>query len=70
MQDPNPTTQPAVGTSPELPRMAYSIDETAAILGLSVTTIRRLVARGRLRTIPGIRHRIIPRAQIEKLLGV
>lgn len=39
---PNPSPKP------ELPRLAYSIEETAAVLGLSVSTIRRFIDRDRM----------------------
>lgn len=56
--------------APVLPRLAYSPQEVADILGLSITTVRRLIRKGRLRTIPGLRHRLVPRTEIDRLLRV
>lgn len=55
---------------PALPRLAYSTQETAEVLGLSIVTVRRLIAKGRLRTIRGIRHRMVPVSEIQRLLTV
>ena len=63
-------SQPAVSPQPTLPRMAFSVTETAEILGLSVVTIRRLIRKGRLRTISGLRHRLVPLTEIQRLLRV
>jgi excisionase family DNA binding protein len=64
------TAQPQLRPVPELPRLAFSTQETAQVLGLSLTTIRRLIRKGRLRTVRGIRHRMIPRSEIDRLLTV
>ena len=50
-------------------RLAYSVKETAEVLGISEVTVYRLLLRGRLKSIPGLRHKIIPRSSIVKLLG-
>lgn len=55
---------------PSVPRVAFSPQETADMLGLSLTTVRRLIRKGRLRTVRGIRHRVIPRSEIDRLLTV
>jgi excisionase family DNA binding protein len=49
-------------------RLAFSVKETAAILGLSEKTIRRLVARRLLRSSRALRHLLIPRKEIERFL--
>jgi excisionase family DNA binding protein len=54
-----------VGTAP---RLAFSVKETAAMLGVSEKTIRRLVARGLLRTSRALRHLLIPKKEIERFL--
>lgn len=36
------------GVSPALPRIAYSVDEAAEILGISDWKVRRLISAGRL----------------------
>lgn len=52
----------------EFPRLAHSIHETAAMLGVSDKTVRRLVDRGLLRACRALRHLLIPRTEIERLL--
>lgn len=59
-----------LSSPPALPRLAYSTQETAEVLGLSIATVRRLIAKGRLRTIRGIRHRMVPVSEIQRLLAV
>lgn len=53
-----------------LPRLAFSAEETATILGLSITTVRRLMRKGRLKTVRGIRHKVVPRTEIDRFLRV
>lgn len=55
-------------TSRELPRLAWSLKETAEILGLSSSTVWRLVKRGKIRSVPGVRHMLIPQKEIERFL--
>jgi len=55
-------------TSRSLPRLAWSLTETAEILGLSYTTVWRLVKRGKIRAVPGIGHKLIPQKEIERFL--
>jgi excisionase family DNA binding protein len=54
----------------DLPRLAYSVRETAAMLGVSEKSVRRLVVRGLLRPSRALRHLLIPRSEIERLLKV
>jgi excisionase family DNA binding protein len=49
-------------------RLAFSVKETANMLGLSEKTIRRLVARRLLRSSRALRHLLIPRKEIERFL--
>ena len=51
-----------------LPRLAYTMKETAAILGVSYITVQRLVQRGLLKSSSALRHKLIPVAEIEKFL--
>ena len=55
-------------SSPPVERLTYSVDESAAALGVSKPTIYRLVARRLLRPVPGIRHKRIPVRQIQALV--
>jgi excisionase family DNA binding protein len=50
------------------PRLAFSVKETAAMLGVSEKTIRRLVARRLLRSSYALRHLLIPKKEIERFL--
>jgi hypothetical protein len=56
------------GGSGKLPRLAYSVDETAEILGISGASVRRLIVRGLLRCSVAIRHKMISRTEIERFL--
>ncbi len=57
---------PAGRQSP--PRLAYRVKETAQMLGISEKSVRRLIARGLLRTSKALRHLLIPRSEIERFL--
>ena len=50
-------------------RLAYNVTEAAALLGVSPSSVRRLVQRGRLRRVPGFRHLLIPASELHKLVG-
>lgn len=50
-------------------RLAYSVKEAAEILGISEKTIRRLVVSGELHVSRKIRHLIIPKTELERLLS-
>jgi excisionase family DNA binding protein len=49
-------------------RLAFSVRETAEILGVSEKTVRRLVSRGLLRPSRALRHLLIPKKEIERFL--
>ncbi len=49
-------------------RLAYSLKETAVMLGISYPTVYRLNKRGLLRSSGALRHKLIPRAEIERFL--
>jgi excisionase family DNA binding protein len=74
---PQPTPQPVpkagaferAAEEGKLPRLAYSMQETAEILGLSYITVFRLVQRGLLRSVSATRHKLIPRKEIERFLA-
>jgi excisionase family DNA binding protein len=53
----------------ELPRLALSIKETAAALGISTISVRRLINRGLLRPNRALRHLRIPAGEIERFLS-
>ncbi len=50
-------------------RLAYTLSESAAQLGMSPSSVRRLVQRGRLRRVPGFRHVLIPASELRRLVG-
>ena len=49
-------------------RLAYTMRETANILGVSYITVHRLVKRGLLKNSKALRSIIIPAAEIERFL--
>jgi excisionase family DNA binding protein len=49
-------------------RLAFSVKETAEILGVSEKTVRRLISRGLLRSSRALRHLLIPKKEIERFL--
>lgn len=51
------------------PRLAYSIKETAKLLGVTHTTVRRWIALGRLKTIDTPGWIRISRKDINEFLG-
>lgn len=51
-----------------LPRLAYSMRETADLLGISYITVHRLAKRGLLRASSALRHKLIPVVEIERFL--
>jgi excisionase family DNA binding protein len=55
-------------TGQTLPRMAYSVQETATILGVSYVTVHRLIRRGLLKSCNALRHKLIPATEIERFL--
>ena len=65
----DPTLELKAGPSGEgSARLAYSMQETADLLGVSYITVHRLLKRGLLKSSQALRHKIIPRAEIERFL--
>lgn len=54
---------------PTLPRLAYTMRETAEIIGVNYQTIYRLSKRGLLRSAGGLRTKLFPRSEIERFLS-
>jgi len=54
--------------SQTLPRLAYTMEETAEILGVSYITVHRLLKRGLLRSSKALRHKLIPMTEIQRFL--
>jgi excisionase family DNA binding protein len=53
----------------KLQKLGYSIDEAAHAVGLSRTSVKNLIANGRLRTVHVGRRVVIPRREVEALLA-
>lgn len=66
--EPKPAQTTSHLNSEPLPRLAYSMRETAAILGVSYITVHRLLQRGKLRASDALRSKIISRVEIERFL--
>ena len=65
----NETDQTVASTTrPPPPRLAYSLKETAQMLGISEKSVRRLIARNLLRPSRALRHLLIARSEIERFL--
>ncbi len=55
-------------TAATLPRLAYTMRETAEILGVSYITVHRLLKRGKMRASDAIRNKVIPLTEIQRFL--
>lgn len=53
----------------DLERLAYSLAETAKVLGISRSSVRRLLNRKLLRASGALRHKVIGRSEIERFLS-
>ena len=62
------SSQPTLIAVSQLPRLAYTIRETAEILGVSEKSVRRLITRRLLRPSRALRHLLIPKKEIERFL--
>lgn len=54
--------------SPAVPKLAYTMQETADALGVSYLTVHRLLKRGLLRSSTALRHKVIPVTEIQRFL--
>ena len=63
-----PDTVNGNATAQPLPRLAYTLRESAAILGVSYITAHRLLKRGLLRSSSALRTKIISRDELERFL--
>jgi len=70
VQIPTPAPQPRSGLSPSKSptRLAFSANEAAELLSVTCKTVYRLIANGKLKSTCAIRHKSIPRAEIERFL--
>jgi len=49
-------------------RLVLTVQEAAAALDLSCKSIYRLIARGKLRCISSLRHKRIPKSELERFI--
>jgi excisionase family DNA binding protein len=56
-------------TQPIIQPQAMKLKQAAEYLAVSPVTVRRLVAAGRLKRHPAIRHIVIPRASLDQFLA-
>lgn len=52
-----------------LPKLAYSPDEAATVLGVCRDTVYRLLKRGLIRSSSALRHKVIPHTELERFLN-
>jgi predicted site-specific integrase-resolvase len=66
-----PTTETKTKTSegPALPRLAFTMRETAEIIGVNYQTVYRLNKRGLLRSSGALRTKLFSKAEIERFLA-
>jgi len=50
-------------------RLAFTLRETAGLLGISYVSVHRLIKRGLLRPNRALRHKLVSRAEIERFLA-
>jgi excisionase family DNA binding protein len=59
-----PTAAVVDSTRPPLETLTYSVTETAHVLGVSLPTVYRLIARRLLKPLPGLRHKRVSKRQV------
>lgn len=57
-------------TGAPVPALAHSIPDTAAMLGVGKVTTYRLIKEGKLRAVKIGARTVIPRQEIDRLLGL
>jgi hypothetical protein len=53
---------------PTLPRLCFTLQEIAQMLGISYASVWRMTATGTLKTLPNFRHRMVPKSELDRLL--
>lgn len=67
METPAPLPPPQTSSEPE--RLAYSVQESADLLGVDYFSVYRLIQRGKLRACRALRGKLlVPRAELLRLL--
>ncbi len=65
-----PATEPSGRrVRPEVPRLALSIDEACASIGVTRPTLYKLIASAQLRTCTVGRRRLVPVSELERFLA-
>jgi excisionase family DNA binding protein len=54
---------------PTGPRLAVKIREASELLGVSTSSIRRLIQRGEIQVIRKFRHPLVPVTELQKLIN-
>lgn len=57
-------------TESQFSKLSYKITDAAERIGVSESSIRRLIKRGEIRAINKLRHVLIPASEIERFLKV
>ena len=69
VQPPPPPPAPPEPKMTVQPKLAYTVSELSAELGISKPTIYRLVYRRLLKPLPYLRHKVFPRTEVERFLA-
>lgn len=69
MAPPRPQRHPVRRSAPPSEKLAYTVEEAAALLGLSRTSAYLACQRGDLPSRLIGRRRVVPKAALERLLG-
>lgn len=56
-------------TPPPMETLTYSVTETAHVLGVSLPTVYRLIARRLLKPLPGLRHKRLSKRQVHAYIN-
>ena len=62
-----PMEVPPMSSILTFPRLAYSLAESEALSGLSRSSLYRLIAAEKLKTVQHGRRRLVPRDELERL---
>jgi excisionase family DNA binding protein len=68
---PNPSASPRTGPAgpPVVGRLCLSLNEVASALGVSYATVWRLVQRGQLRRVKGLRHVYVAKSELDRFIA-
>ena len=64
IHSPASTAAEVASPTPPLEVLTYSVTETARVLGVSLPTVYRLIARRLLKPLPGLRHKRVSKRQV------